>query len=304
MLSTIMKPYRLFFVTVCACFLATAVLGQEKPGGTLKKIKDAEVIVLGTRESSIPFSYYDENNEVVGYAQDLANLAVAAIKQKLNLPDLRVKLVPVTSQTRIPLIQSGSIDLEAGSTTNNIEREQQVSFSNTFFVVSTRLLVKKDSGIKDFPDLKGKNVVVTAGTTSERLIRQFNDKNQMGMQIIAAKDHGESFLILQSGRAAAFMLDDALLAGERAKARNPSDWVIVGTPQSKEAYGMMLKKDDAEFKAVVDRALAEAEKTGVAENLYKKWFLSPIPPKGLNLDLPLSDDMKELFQNPNDKPLQ
>jgi glutamate/aspartate transport system substrate-binding protein len=304
MLSTIMKPYRPFFVTVCACFLATAALGQEKPGGTLQKIKAAEVIVLGTRESSIPFSYYDENNEVVGYAQDLANLAVAAIKQKLNLPNLRVKLVPVTSQTRIPLVQSGSIDLEAGSTTNNIEREQQVSFSNTFFVVSTRLLVKKDSGIKDFPDLKGKNVVVTAGTTSERLIRQFNDKNQMGMQIIAAKDHGESFLILQSGRAAAFMLDDALLAGERAKARNPSDWVIVGTPQSKEAYGMMLKKDDAEFKAVVDNALADAEKTGVAENLYKKWFLSPIPPKGLNLDLPLSDDMKELFQNPNDKPLQ
>jgi glutamate/aspartate transport system substrate-binding protein len=304
MLSTIMKPYRLFFVTVCACFLATAALGQEKPGGTLQKIKAAEVIVLGTRESSIPFSYYDENNEVVGYAQDLANLAVAAIKQKLNLPNLRVKLVPVTSQTRIPLVQSGSIDLEAGSTTNNIEREQQVSFSNTFFVVSTRLLVKKDSGIKDFPDLKGKNVVVTAGTTSERLIRQFNDKNQMGMQIIAAKDHGESFLILQSGRAAAFMLDDALLAGERAKARNPGDWVIVGTPQSKEAYGMMLKKDDAEFKAVVDSALADAEKTGVAEKLYKKWFLSPIPPKGLNLELPLSDDMKELFQSPNDKPLQ
>lgn len=299
-----MKPYRLFFVTVCACFLGTAVLGQEKPGGTLQKIKDADVIVLGTRESSIPFSYYDQNNEVVGYAQDLANLAVAAIKQKLNLPNLRVKMVPVTSQTRIPLIQSGSIDLEAGSTTNNIEREQQVGFSNTFFVVSTRLLVKKDSAIKDFPDLKGKNVVVTAGTTSERLIRQYNDKNQMGMQIIAAKDHGESFLILQSGRAVAFMLDDALLAGERAKARNPNDWVIVGTPQSKEAYGMMLKKDDAEFKTVVDSALADAEKSGVAETLYKKWFLSPIPPKGLNLDLPLSDDMKELFQNPNDKPLQ
>jgi glutamate/aspartate transport system substrate-binding protein len=213
-------------------------------------------------------------------------------------------LVPVTSQTRIPLVQSGSVDLEAGSTTNNLEREQQVSFSNTFFIVSTRLLVKKDSGIKDFADLKGKNVVVTAGTTSERLIRQLNDKDQMGMQIIAAKDHGESFLILQSGRAAAFMLDDALLAGERAKARNPSDWVIVGTPQSKEAYGMMLKKDDTEFKAVVDAALAEAEKNGTAEALFKKWFMSPIPPKGLNLELPLSDDMKQLFQNPNDKPLQ
>jgi glutamate/aspartate transport system substrate-binding protein len=279
-------------------------LGQEKPGGTLQKIKDGGVIVIGTRESSIPFSYYDQNNQVVGYAQDLANLVVDAVKQKLNLPNLREKLVPVTSQTRIPLVQSGSVDLEAGSTTNNLEREQQVSFSDTFFIISTRLLVKKDSGIKDFPDLKGKNVVVTAGTTSERLIHQLNDKDQMGMQIIAAKDHGESFLILQSGRAAAFMLDDALLAGERAKARNPSDWVIVGTPQSKEAYGMMLKKDDTEFKAVVDAALADAEKNGTAETLYKKWFMSPIPPKGLNLDLPLSDDMKQLFQNPNDKAFQ
>jgi glutamate/aspartate transport system substrate-binding protein len=302
MLSNILKPYGFLFVS--ACFLSTAVLGQEKSGGTLGKIKEAGVIVIGTRESSIPFSYYDENNQVVGYAQDLANLAVEAVKQKLNLPNLKVKLVPVTSQTRIPLVQSGSVDLEAGSTTNNLEREQQVSFSNTFFVINTRLLVKKDSGIKDFSDLKGKNVVVTAGTTSERLIRQLNDKDQMRMQIIAAKDHGESFLILQSGRAAAFMLDDALLAGERAKARNPSDWTIVGTPQSKEAYGMMLKKDDTEFKAVVDAALAEAEKNGTAENLYKKWFESPIPPKGLNLNLPMSDDMRELFKNPNDKPLQ
>lgn len=293
-----------FFVSVCLCLLSNIGLGQEKTGGTLQKIKDAGVIVIGTRESSIPFSYYDQNNQVVGYAQDLANLVVEAVKTKLNLPNLREKLVPVTSQTRIPLVQSGSVDLEAGSTTNNLEREQQVSFSNTFFMVSTRLLVKKDSGIKDFPDLKGKNVVVTAGTTSERLIRQLNDKDQMGMQIIAAKDHGESFLILQSGRAAAFMLDDALLAGERAKARNPNDWVIVGTPQSKEAYGMMLKKDDAEFKAVVDSVLAEAEKNGTAEALYKKWFMSPIPPKGLNLELPLSDDMKQLFQAPNDKPLQ
>jgi glutamate/aspartate transport system substrate-binding protein len=286
------------------CLFSNFAAGQEKPGGTLQKIKDGGVIVIGTRESSIPFSYYDQNNQVVGYAQDLANLVVEAVKQKLNLPNLREKLVPVTSQTRIPLVQSGSVDLEAGSTTNNLEREQQVSFSDTFFIISTRLLVKKDSGIKDFPDLKGKNVVVTAGTTSERLIHQLNDKDQMGMQIIAAKDHGESFLILQSGRAAAFMLDDALLAGERAKARNPSDWVIVGTPQSKEAYGMMLNKDDTEFKAVVDAALAEAEKNGTAETLYKKWFLSPIPPKGLNLDLPLSDDMKQLFQNPNDKAFQ
>jgi glutamate/aspartate transport system substrate-binding protein len=299
-----MKLFRFLLIGFTSGFLLPALFGQEKEVGTLQKIKEARAIAIGTRESSIPFSYYDEKNEVVGFAQDLANLVVAAVKQKLNMPDLRVKLVPVTSQTRIPLVQNGSIDLEAGSTTNNLEREQQVGFSDTFFIVSTRLLVKKGSGINDFPDLKGKNVVVTAGTTSERLIHALNDQKQMQMQIIAAKDHGESFLILQSGRAAAFMLDDALLAGERAKARNPSDWVIVGTPQSKEAYGMMLRKGDTEFKAVVDAAIAEAERNGTAEKLYQKWFMSPIPPKGLNLNLPLSDDMKQLFQNPNDKPMQ
>jgi glutamate/aspartate transport system substrate-binding protein len=172
------------------------------------------------------------------------------------------------------------------------------------FIVGTRLLVKKDSGIKDFADLKGKNVVVTAGTTSERLIREMNEKNKMGMNIISAKDHGESFLTLQSGRAVAFMLDDALLAGERAKARKPEDWVIVGTPQSKEAYGMMMKKGDADFKKLVDETIAQAETSGEAAKLYQKWFQSPIPPKGLNLDLPLSDDMKELFKHPNDKAFQ
>src|SRR6201987_6329890 len=299
-----MKNYLVAVIGLCLVAVCPKAWTEEELTGTLKKIKYAVVITLGHRESSIPFSYYDDKNQVVGYAQDLLMMVVDAVKKKLNMPNLQVKLIPVTSQTRIPLIQNGTIDIEAGSTTNNLERQQQVSFSDTFFIISTRLLVKKDSGIKDFPDLKGKNVVVTAGTTSERLIHQLNDKDQMGMQIIAAKDHGESFLILQSGRAAAFMLDDALLAGERAKARNPSDWVIVGTPQSKEAYGMMLKKDDTEFKAVVDAALAEAEKNGTAEALYKKWFMSPIPPKGLNLELPLSDDMKQLFQNPNDKPLQ
>jgi glutamate/aspartate transport system substrate-binding protein len=231
-------------------------------------------------------------------------MVVGAVKNRLNMPNLQVKLIPVTSQNRIPLIQNGTIDIESGSTTHNVERQQQVSFSDTMFIIATRLLVKKDSGIKDFPDLKGKNVVVTAGTTSERLIREMNEKNNMGMNIISAKDHGESFLTLQSGRASAFMLDDALLAGERAKARRPDEWVIVGTPQSKEAYGMMMRKGDDQFKKLVDETVAKAETSGQAAKLYQKWFQSPIPPKGLNLDLPLSDDMKELFKNPNDKAFQ
>jgi glutamate/aspartate transport system substrate-binding protein len=241
---------------------------------------------------------------VVGYSQDLVMLVVEAVKKKLNMPNLQVKLNPVTSQNRIPLIQNGTVDIESGSTTNNLERQQQVAFSDTIFVIGTRMLVKKDSGIQDFPDLNGKNVVVTAGTTSERLIRELNEKQDMKMNIISAKDHGESFLTLQSGRAVAFVLDDALLAGERAKARKPADWVIVGTPQSKEAYGMMMLKGDSQFKTLVDETIAKTETSGDASKLYQKWFQSPIPPKGLNLELPLSDDMKGLFKSPNDKAFQ
>ena len=299
-----MKNYVAAVVSLCLVAVAPGAWGADQLTGTLKKVKDAGFISVGHRESSIPFSYYDDTNQVVGYSQDLVMMVIEAVKKKLNLPNLEVKLIPVTSQNRIPLIQNGTIDIESGSTTNNLERQQQVSFSDTMFIIGTRLLVKKDSGIKDFADLRGKNVVVTAGTTSERLIREMNEKDKMGMNVISAKDHGESFLTLQSGRAVAFMLDDALLAGERAKARKPEDWVIVGTSQSKEAYGMMIPKGDDNFKKLVDETIAQAETSGEAAKLYQKWFQSPIPPKGLNLDLPLSDDMKELFKNPNDKAFQ
>ncbi len=298
------KNALLVVFSFCLVSVGSNVRAADELTGTLKKIKDAGSISVGHRESSIPFSYYDDKNQVVGYSEDLVMMVVDAVKQKLNLPNLQVKMTPVTSQNRIPLIQNGTVDIESGSTTNNLERQQQAAFSNTMFIVGTRLLVRKDSGIQDFPDLKGKNVVVTAGTTSERLIRELNQKQDMKMNIISAKDHGESFLTLQSGRAVAFMLDDALLAGERAKAKRPDDWVIVGTPQSKEAYGMMMRKGDDVFKALVDDTIAKAETSGEATKLYQKWFLSPIPPKGLNLNLPLSDDMKALFNSPNDKALQ
>ena len=299
-----MKSYFVALIGLCLIALRPQARAEEELTGTLKKIKDAGSISLGHRESSIPFSYYDDKNQVVGYSHEMLLLVVDAVKKKLNMPNLKENLIPITSQNRIPLIQNGTIDIEAGSTTNNLERQQQANFSDSIFVIGTRLLVKKDSGIKDFPDLKEKNVVVTAGTTSERLIREMNEKNNMGMNIISAKDHGESFLTLQSGRAVAFMLDDALLAGERAKARKPDDFIIVGTPQSKEAYGMMMRKGDDQFKKLVDEAIAKAETSGVAEKLYQKWFQSPIPPKGLNLNLPLSEDMKALFKSPNDKALQ
>src|ERR1700734_3588988 len=266
------KKYLFAVVGFCLLSGGPAIWAADDLTGTLKKIKDAGSISVGHRESSIPFSYYDDKNEVVGYSQDLGMMVVDAIKKKLNMPNPQVKLIPVPSQNRIPLIQNGTIDIESGSTTNNLDRQNQVAFSDTFFIIGTRLLVKKDSGIQDFPDLKGKNVVVTAGTTSERLIREMNQKQAMNMNIISAKDHGESFLTLQSGRAVAFMLDDALLAGERAKAGKAADWVMVGTPQSKEAYGMMMRKGDDQFKMLVDETIAKAETSGEAEKLYQKWF--------------------------------
>jgi glutamate/aspartate transport system substrate-binding protein len=284
-----------------ACTVIAAPALATEPTGTLKKIKDAGAISLGHRESSIPFSYYDDKQQVIGYSQEIMLKAVDAIKKDLKLASLQVRLVPVTSQNRIPLIQNGTIDMECGSTTNNTDRQKQVSFSDTIFIIGTRLLTKKDSGVQDFSDLAGKNVVTTAGTTSERLLRKLNDEKTMGMNIISAKDHGESFLTLETGRAVAFMMDDALLYGELAKAKKPGEWTVVGTPQSREAYGCMLPKDDAAFKKVVDGAIAQVMTSGEAEKIYAKWFMNPIPPKGLNLNFPLSDDMKALYKAPNDK---
>jgi glutamate/aspartate transport system substrate-binding protein len=290
-------------LTIAVAF-ALPVLAAEDPGPTLQKVKESGIVALGHRESSIPFSYYDDKQQVVGYSQDFALEIVAALKKELGAASLQVKLVPVTSQNRIPLVQNGTVDIECGSTTNNLERQQQVAFSNSLFIVRTRLLTRKDSGIKDFPDLAGKNAVVTAGTTSERQLRKLNEEKKLNIKITSAKDHGESFLILESGRAAAFMLDDVLLYGELAKARRPQDWVVTGTPQSREAYGCSMRKGDAKFKAVVDRTVARIETSGEAEKIYAKWFLNPIPPRNLNLNFPLSEEMKVLFKSPNDKALE
>ncbi|HEM8205971.1 TPA: amino acid ABC transporter substrate-binding protein [Providencia stuartii] len=282
---------------------ATCAVQAEELTGTLKKINDNGVIVVGHRESSVPFSYYDNNQKVVGYSQDYSNEIVDAVKKKLNKPNLEVKLIPITSQNRIPLLQNGTYDFECGSKTNNLERQKQAAFSNTIFVVGTRLLTKNDSGVKDFADLAGKNVVVTSGTTSEILLNKLNDEKNMKMRIISAKDHGDSFRTLESGRAVAFMMDDALLAGERAKAKKPDIWEIVGKPQTEEAYGCMLRKDDPQFKALVDETIAKAQTSGTAEKSFDRWFNQPIPPKNLNLKFTLSDEMKELFKSPNDKAL-
>lgn len=279
-----------------------AALGQGAPlEGTLKKIADDGVVVIGYREASIPFSYYDDAKMPVGYSMDLTTLILERIKTKLGKPDLQIRKLPITSQNRISLLQNGTIDFECTTTTHNASREQQVDFSNTFFAIGTRLLARKSTGIKDFPDLKGQNVVVGAGTTSEILLRKMNAEQGMGMNIISAKDHSESFLMLSTGRAKAMMMDDALLAGERAKAKDASDYVITGTAQSREAYGCMIRKGDAQLKALLDQTIAELQTSGKAVAIYDKWFRSPIPPRGLNLDFDLSDDMKALFAAPNDK---
>jgi glutamate/aspartate transport system substrate-binding protein len=291
----------LYPITLAVSLLCTAQAGAEELSGTLKKIKDSGVIVLGHRDSSIPFSYLANDSKPIGYSADLASKIVDAVKQELKMPNLEVRYNLVTSQTRIPLVQNGTVDFECGSTTNNIERQKQVAFSLGIFEIGTRLLVKKGGPYKDFADLAGKNVVTTAGTTSERLLKKMNEDKKMGMNIISAKDHGESFLMLESGRAVAFMMDDALLAGEMAKAKKPSDWEIVGKAQSNEIYGCMLRKDDPAFKKVVDNALASTFKSGDINTIYKRWFLSPIPPKGLNLNFPMSDELKELIAKPTDK---
>ncbi len=294
---------RLAFAAALAAVLSTSAVlpAQAQESLTVKKLKDTGTITLGHRESSIPFSYYNDQQQVIGYSQELMLKAVDGVKEQLKLAKLDTKLMPVTSANRITLVQNGTIDIECGSTTNNLERQKQVGFSTTIFVIGTKLMTKKDSGIKDFPDLAGKNVVTTAGTTSERLLRKMNEEKQLKMNIISAKDHGEAFLTLETGRAVAFMMDDALLYGEMAKAKKPGDWIVTGTAQSKEAYGCMLRKDDPEFKKLIDAALTKAMTSGEAEKIYAKWFMNPIPPKGLNLAMPLSDEMRALYKAPNDK---
>jgi glutamate/aspartate transport system substrate-binding protein len=268
---------------------------------TLSKIKSSGTISIGHRTSSIPFSYYDANQKVIGFSQDICDRVIDAVKKETGTPNLQVRMVPVTSQNRQSLVQNGTVDLECGVTTNLKSRQQQVAFSTTFFVAGTRLLVKKGSPVHDFGDLSGKTVVTNAGTTSERILRKLNDEKGANITIQSAKDYGESFLILQSGRVAAFMMDDVLLSGSRTLAPNPNDWVVVGTPQSFEAYGFMMRKDDPGFKQVVDATMSGLMRSGEINTLYAKWFLKPVPPKNLSFDLPQSEQIKKAYANPNDE---
>lgn len=283
--------------------LVTSHAAAEPYTGTLKKIRENGVITVGHRDSSVPFSYMaDLTGLPVGYSQDIQMRIVESIGQHLQLPALKVRYNLITAQNRIPLVQNGTVDLECGSTTNTEERARQVDFSVGIFAANTRLLSRQDSAYKDFNDLRGKNVVTTAGGTSERLLKVMNASNGMGMNIISGKDIGESWKILETGRAVAFMQDDALLAGERAKARHPQEWALTGTAQSQDLYGCMMRKDDPAFKAVVDDAIKALFSSGEINVIYDKWFNQPIPPKGLNLNFPMSQELKRLITNPTDQP--
>ncbi|WP_080437305.1 glutamate/aspartate ABC transporter substrate-binding protein [Burkholderia ubonensis] len=282
------------------CALVDAAHAQALTG-TLKKIKDTGVVSLGIRESSVPFSYSDNQQKNIGYSRDIASRIVEQLKAELNLPGLAVKEIPITSQNRIPLLQNGTIDFECGSTTNTLERQKQAAFSNSIFLYGIRFSTRKDSGVKDFPDLAGKTVATTAGTSDERLLRKLNEEKGMNMTIISAKDHAEAFMNVTTGRAVAFVMDEPLLYGELAKDRNPGVYTVTGTPLVHENYACMMRRDDPAFKRVVDGVIAKMQTSGDAEKLYNRWFTQPIPPKGMNLNYPLSAEMRQLFRNPTDQ---
>ena len=281
--------------TLCA----RSALAQELTG-TLKKIKETGTITLGHRESSIPFSYYDDKQQVVGYAMDLCHRIVDAVKADLKLDKLDVALNPVTSATRIPLIANGTVDLECGSTTNNLEREKQVSFTITHFVTANRFVSKKAANLKTVEDLRGKTIVSTSGTTNIKQITEINAQKGLNLNILAAKDHAEAFLMVETGRAAAFVMDDIIMYSLVAGSKAPGDYVISADPLSVEPYGIMLPRGDAPFKKVVDEEMIATYRSGAINTIYDKWFLSPIPPKGINLNVPMSASFKKVIASPTD----
>ena len=281
-------------------FLVAALsLGfQAAAQDTLKKIKDSGAITIGHRDASIPFSYYDDKQQIVGYAVDICKRIVDAVKKELKMSSIQVNYQLVTSANRIPLMANGTIDLECGSTTNNIPRQEQVWFTITHFVTANRWVSKKSSNVKKLADLKGKTVVSTAGTTNIKQITEINAAQNLGMNIISANGHPEAFQMVETGRAVAFVMDDILLAGLAAQSRTPNDYEISADALSVEPYGIMVRKDDKTFKAFVDKAMTDVYKSGQINAIYSKWFEKPVPPKGINLNLPMGAAFKKVVANP------
>ena len=293
-----MRTSKLSLALALLAFAAAPVLAQDS--GTLKKIKDSGTITIGYRDASIPFSYLNDQQQPIGYAMDICGKIVDAVKTKLNMPNLKVALNPVTSSTRIPLMANGTIDLECGSTTNNAERKKQVDFGMTYFVIKYRYVAKKSANMNAIADLKGQTVVSTAGTTDIKALNELNSAKNMGMNILSANDHPAAFLMVETGRAKAFLMDDILLAGLVANSKSPSEFHISSESLGVEPYSLMLRRDDPEFKKVVDDTMTKLFKSGEIEKIYNKWFMNPIPPKNINLNVPISDSLKKVFANPTD----
>ena len=296
-----MKWFPRALLGLAALSIAVAVSAQDLTG-TLKKAKDTGAFTIGYRESSIPFSYLDDQQKPIGYAMDLCMKVFEAVKADLKMPNLKLNLQPVTSSNRIPLLQYGTIDLECGSTTNCVDRQKYVAFGPTYFVINVTAAVKKSSGIKSLADLGGKTISTTAGTTSVTLLRKYDKTKNAEIRSIDAKDHAESFLLLTQDRTSAFIMDDILLAGLIANSANPGDYTILTNESLRtEPYSMMLRKDDPQFKALVDKTIGQVMKSGEINTLYAKWFTKPIPPKGVNMNFPETPAIKEAFANPSDK---
>ncbi len=291
------RTIRIILAALACVTLAASAAAQE---GTLKKIKDGGSITIGHRDASVPFSYYDDRQQPVGYAVDLCLRIVDAVKNELKMPRIDVKYQLVTSANRIPLMANGTIDLECGSTTNNLERQKQVWFTITHFVTANRWVAKKASNIRALPDLKGKTIVSTAGTTNIKQITEISAAQNLGMNIISANGHAEAFQMVETGRAVAFVMDDILLYSLAAQSRSPGDYAISPEALSVEPYGIMLRRDDVAFKKVVDSAMIQTYKSGAIDAIYGKWFLKPIPPRGLTLNVPMSDQFKKVIANPTD----
>ena len=288
-------------MTALAMLLAVAALPAQADD-TLKKIADSGRISVAYRESSVPFSYIAAAGKPVGFSVELGNAIVDEVRRRTGKANLEVNYVSVTSQNRIPLLVNGTIDLECGSTTNNSTRAKDVSFAINHFYTGTRLLAKKMSRIANYADLAGKTVSSTTGTTNAQVMRKYNTDNGLNMDIVLAKDHSDAMLLVDADRAKAFAMDDILLYGLMATAKNPGEWEVVGDSLQVEPYACMLRRDDPRFKELVDGVIGAMMKSGEFDRLYTKWFMAPIPPNNINLRLPMAPQLRENLKNLSDKP--
>ena len=291
----------LFAVAVALAAVGSA---HAQANDTLAKIKAAGKVVIGTRDSSAPLAYTTGDGKYTGYHVEICNRIVDAIKADLKLPNLGTEYTLVTSQNRIPLVVNGTVDLECGSTTNNKARQQQVAFAPTTYVTNVRIAVKTSSGITSIAQLNGKKVATTTGTTSVQLLRKHERANGVNFEEVFGKDHADSFLLLDTGRADAFVMDDNILAGNIVNAKNPAEFKIVGETLSEEPIAIMYRKDDPNFKKVVDDAVKAMMKSGEIEKIYNKWFTGPIPPRNVSVNMPMTASLKNAIANPNDKPAE